>query len=572
MVEIFSPFLEYLFLKRALIGCAALSFAAGPLGVFLLLRRMTLIGDALSHGLLPGVAMGFILFGPSLLAMTFGGVLSGLLLAAISALAARNVFLSEDAAFGGFYIFSMSMGIMLLSLYSQNVDLLEILFGSILSISKESLNFIVVCSFLTLGFLILFYRSLVLECFDPVFFQSVGGKKTLVKMAFLSFVTLTLIAAFQALGTFMALGLIILPALVMRLLTEQFHWMCWGASGLSFVASFLGLLFSYYCDWPAGPSIIIILGIFYSFSLFYSWLKNLRLSEKCCVWSWFMVLGAPYVLESKPLNVVVSFTVLQDFAEQVGGENVSVHSLVGPNMDVHHYHPTSLDMRLLNAADIIIVNGFDMEKWMNRLLENSTTSGKIVVVATNGIQPIYFDLQSHACPDPHAWQDVQLARVYVRNIKEAFCKKKPEKAWYFEKKALAYDRKLQALDVWIKNQMKSIEKKQRVALTSHKAFSYYARAYDLKFLSLCGLCADAERSAKSLAQLIDQIKKNNVRAIFLENMHNPSGLKSLCEETGLMLCGILYSDSLSLKSEGVGTYIEMMEVNTSVLLKGLTQK
>ncbi|MES1990732.1 MAG: metal ABC transporter permease [Pseudomonadota bacterium] len=261
--QFIAPFADYGFMRRALIACLALALGSGPIGTFLVLRRMSLMGDAMSHAILPGAAIGFLVAGLSLWAMSLGGLAVGLAVALLAGLISRVTDLREDASLAGFYLISLAAGVLIVSLRGSNVDLLHVLFGSILSVDNEALLLVAGIASLTLVTLALIYRPLVAECFDPGFLRAVAGRGSLYHVIFLVFVVLNLVAGFQALGTLMAVGLMMLPAAAARFWAIE----VWSLAALSVVMAFIsgwaGLLISYHYDLPSGPAIILTAGLFY---------------------------------------------------------------------------------------------------------------------------------------------------------------------------------------------------------------------------------------------------------------------------------------------------------------------
>ena len=260
---LFDPFLHYAFMRRALAACAILSMGSTPLGIFLNLRRMTLMGDAMSHAILPGVAIAFSAFGLALIPMTMGGLVAGALVALSAILLTKVTKLKEDASFTMFYLLSVSSGVIILSLNrnGNNVDLLHMLFGNILAIDNMSLLLIAIITSITLFTLAFFYRGLVIECFDAEFAQAARKGRGSASQIFFVLLVINLIAAFQALGTLMALGLMILPAIAARFWTERLDATIPLAIGFALVSSFVGLLFSYYGKIPSGPAVVVVAGI-----------------------------------------------------------------------------------------------------------------------------------------------------------------------------------------------------------------------------------------------------------------------------------------------------------------------
>jgi zinc/manganese transport system permease protein len=259
----FGPFAEFGFMRRALAGCLALALGCGPIGTILVIRRMSLMGDALSHAVLPGAALGFIFAGLSLPAMSFGGVAVGLVVALLSGIVTRLTPLREDASFAAFYLMSLAFGVLLVSTHGSNVDLLHLLFGSILAVDNAALILIGVIATLSLLLLAVIYRPLVVECFDPGYLRAVGGRGGLVHSLFLALVVLNLVAGFQALGTLMAVGLMMLPAAAARFWVRELWSLSAASSALAAASGLLGLLLSYHFDIPSGPAIVLVAGLVY---------------------------------------------------------------------------------------------------------------------------------------------------------------------------------------------------------------------------------------------------------------------------------------------------------------------
>ncbi|MFJ5378667.1 metal ABC transporter permease [Pectobacterium sp. CHL-2024] len=263
-----SPFIEFGFMRRALVGCLVITLSAAPLGCFLLLRRMSLIGDALSHAVLPGVAIGYLISGMSLLAMGIGGFIAGLAVAMLSGFVTRHTELKEDASFAGFYLGSLALGVTLVSLRGSSVDLLHVLFGSILAVDRAALIDIALIGSTSLLVLAMIYRALVIESFDVTFLRISSGRyRALIHGLFLSLVVLNLVAGFQLLGTLMTVGMMMLPAASARFWTQRLPVMLGIAVLQGMLASLIGLLWSYYAELPAGPAIILTITLFFCFSV-----------------------------------------------------------------------------------------------------------------------------------------------------------------------------------------------------------------------------------------------------------------------------------------------------------------
>ena len=264
---LFAPFVEFSFMRRALVACLALGLGCGPVGVLLTLRRMSLMGDALSHAVLPGAAIGFLIAGLSLTAMSLGGFAAGLTVALLAGLVTRFTGQREDASFAAFYLISLALGVLIVSSRGSSVDLLHVLFGTILAVDDASLLLVAGIASLTLLTLALIYRPLIVECFDPGFLRSVQGRGTAYHLMFLVLVVLNLVAGFQALGTLMAVGLMMLPAAAARFWAQEVWSMAAVAAGIAVLSGYIGLLLSYHHDLPSGPAIILTAGLIYLLSL-----------------------------------------------------------------------------------------------------------------------------------------------------------------------------------------------------------------------------------------------------------------------------------------------------------------
>ena len=264
---VFQPFADFGFMRRALLGCIAISVGATPVGVFLMLRRMSLTGDAMAHAILPGAAVGYLVAGLSLGAMTIGGLVAGMAVALLSGFVTRVTALREDASLAAFYLISLALGVLIVSTRGSNVDLMHVLFGTVLALDDAAL--ILLCTIASLSVLILalVFRPLVLECADPQFLRSVSGLSAVTHFTFLALVVMNLVGGFHALGTLMAVGIMILPAAAARFWADSIGGLIVIAITVAILSSLAGLLLSYHYSLPSGPAIILVAGVAYGVSL-----------------------------------------------------------------------------------------------------------------------------------------------------------------------------------------------------------------------------------------------------------------------------------------------------------------
>lgn len=279
--------------------------------------------------------------------------------------------------------------------------------------------------------------------------------------------------------------------------------------------------------------------------------------------------GAASAQAPDRIKVVATFSILADLVRNVGGEAVEVASLVGPEADAHVFSPSPQDARVLAGARLVVVNGLGFEGWMNRLVKASGFKGT-VVTASRGVKPLreeghshdHGHGHSHGAQDPHAWQDVANTKIYVANIRDALARIDPPRADAYRTAAAAYLARLDRLDADIRTAFAAIPRERRKVITSHDAFAYYGRAYGITFLSPQGISTEAEASAKDVAELIRQIRRENVRSVFVETITDHRLVERIAAEAGATMGGALYSDALSGPAGPASTYLDMMRHNT----------
>lgn len=261
------PFADYGFMRSALVATVALALGSAPIGTLLVLRRMSLVGDAMAHALLPGAALGFLIAGFSLAAMSIGGFIAALSVALAAGFVTRATAQREDASFAAFYLIALALGVLLVSTHGSSVDLMHMLFGTILAVDEAALILMAGVASASLLALAVMYRPLVVECLDPGFLQNVGGRGPLIHMLLLILTVANLVAGFQALGTLMAVGLMMLPATAARFWASEVWSLVLTATLIAMISGFVGLLLSFHAEWPSGPSIVLVAGLIYLISI-----------------------------------------------------------------------------------------------------------------------------------------------------------------------------------------------------------------------------------------------------------------------------------------------------------------
>ncbi|MGE0753199.1 MAG: metal ABC transporter substrate-binding protein [Variibacter sp.] len=288
--------------------------------------------------------------------------------------------------------------------------------------------------------------------------------------------------------------------------------------------------------------------------------------------------AAPAFAQDKPatgkLDVVASFSILGDLVANVGGDRIALHVLVGPNSDAHVFAPSPADAKTLADAKLVFVNGLGFEGWMTRLVKASGSKAPIVV-ATQGIKPRQMEAEEahghgHAKEiDPHAWQSVANAKVYVANIRDGLITADPAGKDTYEKNAAAYLTKLDAAEQEVRDAVARIAPERRRIITTHDAFGYFGAAYGIAFIAPQGVSTESEASAKDVARIVRQIKKQKIPAVFLENISDPRLVKRIAGETGAKIGGTLYSDALTDANGAAPTYLDMMRHNIRTLSTAL---
>jgi zinc/manganese transport system substrate-binding protein len=278
--------------------------------------------------------------------------------------------------------------------------------------------------------------------------------------------------------------------------------------------------------------------------------------------------------EAEPLKVIASFSIIGDFAENVGGDRIELRTLVGPDSDAHVYEPRPADAAAMAGADVVLVNGLHFEGFLQRLVEASATSATVVEL-TKGVEPREMggdahgdeeaDGHGHGAIDPHAFQSIPNARIYVTNIADAFCNADAEGCATYRANAATYTARLDELDAKVRAAVAAIPVEKRTIITSHDAFGYFAHEYGLTFLAPEGISTEAEASAADVAALIEQVRHDKASAIFIENITNRRLVEQIAGETGVRIGGTLYSDALSVPDGPAATYLELMENNIGAI-------
>jgi zinc/manganese transport system substrate-binding protein len=279
--------------------------------------------------------------------------------------------------------------------------------------------------------------------------------------------------------------------------------------------------------------------------------------------------GASFAADKLP--VIASFSILGDLVRVVGGERVSVTTLVGPDEDAHVFEPRPADVKAIAQTRLLVTNGLGFEPWAQKIVKSAGYQGQSVV-ASQGVKPRQLQAEKghqHAETDPHAWQDPGNVVLYVRNIAAALTKVDPAGASVYQANSDAYVKELQTLDAWAKSQFAALPPAKRQVITSHDAFGYFGAHYQIKFLAPQGMSTEMEPSAKDVARLIQQIQREKIKAVFIENMSAPKLLAQLSKDAGVTVGPTLFVDALSTPQGPAGSYLQLMRHNVTQLAAGM---
>ena len=281
-----------------------------------------------------------------------------------------------------------------------------------------------------------------------------------------------------------------------------------------------------------------------------------------------LILSSVPAFAAQPVKVVATFSILGDMVKNVGGDRIALTVIVGPNSDTHVYEPTPADAKTLAGADLVFLNGLGFEGWMPRLVRSSGYKGTMAV-ASEGVKPRSMVDDGKKITDPHAWQDLANGKTYVANIAKALSLADPAGAEAYRANAAAYTKKIEDMDAWVKEEFAKIPREERRMITSHDAFGYFGQAYGLTILAPIGYSTEAEASAQNVGKLIRQIKKEKIKALFIENMSDPRIIERIAKDAGVRAGGELYSDALSAPGESGATYLDMFKNNITKMVAAM---
>ena len=553
------------FMRRAMLEAILAGAACGALGCFVLVRGLAFLGESVSHTVVLGVALAFLAGLPVGLG---AAAMAAVTVVAVPAITASGR-LSRDTAIGILLPSLFGAGVALIALSEGYRSRLEdVLFGSILGVTDGDLRLALAVATAVAAALLLAGKELALVAFDRSTARAMGYSVRFLDLLLLALVALAAVVALRAVGTVLLTALLVGPPLTARMLCRRFWPMVALSAALGVVAGIAGLYATWYLNVGAGPAIALTVGAVA--------LATSLVSGHTCRGRIALVLslaGAsacgssddPGTADGATLPVVATTMPVQDFAREVGGERVRVVGILGPESEPHEYEPTPSDADAVSRAKVVVANGAGLDAWLDDLLANAGSEARRVDAAT-GIELVPSEVEGFA-GDPHAWHDPDSARRMVDNIAAGLASADPSGRATYARNATAYKRELRDMATRVRSIFEPIPPARRNLVTSHDAFGYFARAYDVRVVGsvLPAITTDSEPSGKQIAELVAEIRARKVRTIFTEAAVDPKLERQVAAEAGANVSTSLYADALGPPGSRAETFIEAELANARAM-------
>ena len=560
------------FMRRALVEAILAGALCGALGCFVLVRGLAFFGESISHTIVLGVAVAFLAGLP----VSLGAAgLAAVTVLAVQAIGADGR-LSRDTAIGIVLPSLFGAGVALIAVSDGYRSRLEdVLFGSILAVTDADLILAVAACVAVAGALGLAGKELALVAFDRSTATAMGYSVRLPDLLLLALVALAAVVALRAVGNLLLTALLVGPPVIARVLCRRFWPMVALAAALGGGAGIAGLYATWYLDVGAGPAIALVVG---GVAAATSVAARARRSQRRRVaTAGLLVLllagvtacgsaGTQVSESSRRLAVVATTMPLQDFAREVGGERVHVVGILGPDSEPHEYEPTPSDADAVSRAEVVVQNGAGLDDWLGDLLAQAGSEAQRVD-ASEGIELLPTEDEGFA-GDPHVWHDPERAHRMVDNVAAGLSRADPPGRATYEGNAAAYKRAIERMAARIRSIFEPIPPERRNLVTSHDAFGYFARAYDVQVVGsvLPSITTDTDPSGRRLAELVAEIRRRRVGTIFTEAAVDPKLERQVAAEAGARVSTSLYADALGRPGSGAETFVEAELANAKAML------
>lgn len=584
IVHFINGLMDYHFLQNALITSIVIGIVAGAIGCFIILRGMSLMGDAISHAVLPGVALSYILGINFFIGAAVFGILASLIITYI----ANNSTVKSDTAIGITFSSFLALGVILIGIANSSTDLFHILFGNVLAVQDSDKWITIGISALVLLLLIIFYRPLLLTSFDPMMAKAFGMKVNVYHYLLMLMLTLVSVTAMQSVGTILVVAMLITPAATAYLFTKRLKYMILLSGTLGGLASVIGLFIGYSFNIAAGSSIVLTAATMFLIGFFLSPKKMEQTKAKQKIYAIIAAIvifglgffgyrqfSTPQVSDSEEkISVVATNSIIADMVREVAGDKVILHSIVPVGKDPHEYEPLAEDVRKTQEADVIFYNGLNLETggngWFTKLMVNGQKEpNKDYFAVSDGVEVIYLEGDGHGKEDPHAWLNIENGILYAKNIAKTLSEKDPVNKTIYEKNLSKYEEKLTALDKVAKKQFASLSKNEKLIVTSEGCFKYFSKAYNIPSAYIWEINTEEEGTPDQITSLVDKLKASEVKALFVESSVNKKPMQSVSKDSGIPIYGEIFTDSIAKPGNPGDSYYTMMEYNIETIFTGL---
>lgn len=573
---------NYHFLQNALITSVAIGMVAGVIGCFIILRGMSLMGDAISHAVLPGVALSYILG----INFFIGAIIFGLLASVLITYISQNSVIKSDTAIGITFSSFLALGVILIGVANSSTDLFHILFGNVLAVQNIDKWITLIITAVVLITIVIFFRPLLITSFDPMMAKAYGMKVEVYHYLLMGLLTLVAVTAMQSVGTILIVAMLVTPAATAYLFTKRLSHMMILSSILGGLSSVIGLFVGYSFNIAAGSSIVLTAALMFVLGFLLSPKQRAKFGNK----NWgiaagllALVAGGIFFYSSshqeqtdEKLNVVVTNSILKDITENIAGDEINLHSIVPVGRDPHEYDPLPEDIQKATDADVLFYNGLNLETggnaWFTKLMNNANkVDNQDYFAVSDGVEILYLEGEEAGKEDPHAWLNLENGMIYAQNIAQQLIAKDPDHAQIYQENLEEYLDLLNELDQEAKEKFASIPEAQKLIVTSEGSFKYFSKAYDIPSAYIWEINTEEEGTPLQIRLLVDQLKASEVKALFVESSINPRPMQSVARDSGIPIYAEIFTDSVAESGNDGDSYYSMMKWNLDKIYEGLTQ-
>lgn len=573
---------NYHFLQNALITSVAIGMVAGVIGCFIILRGMSLMGDAISHAVLPGVALSYILG----INFFIGAIIFGLLASVLITYISQNSVIKSDTAIGITFSSFLALGVILIGVANSSTDLFHILFGNVLAVQDIDKWITLIITAVVLITIVIFFRPLLITSFDPMMAKAYGMKVEIYHYLLMGLLTLVAVTAMQSVGTILIVAMLVTPAATAYLFTKRLSHMMILSSILGGLSSVIGLFVGYSFNIAAGSSIVLTAALMFVLGFLLSPKQRAKFGNK----NWgiaagllALVTGGIFFYSSshqeqtdEKLNVVVTNSILKDITENIAGDEINLHSIVPVGRDPHEYDPLPEDIQKATDADVLFYNGLNLETggnaWFTKLMNNANkVDNQDYFAVSDGVEILYLEGEEAGKEDPHAWLNLENGMIYAQNIAQQLIAKDPDHAQIYQENLEEYLELLNELDQEAKEKFASIPEAQKLIVTSEGSFKYFSKAYDIPSAYIWEINTEEEGTPLQIRLLVDQLKASEVKALFVESSINPRPMQSVARDSGIPIYAEIFTDSVAESGNDGDSYYAMMKWNLDKIYEGLTQ-